>query len=852
MHMRQPSVLSFGRLLSSVAVSAAAGVAMIPLSSAAWAQEATTEVEAEPEAIIVSGQRRSLEDAVNRQRDSDFIVSALSADDVGALPDQNVAEATRRLPGISVENDQGEGRFIVLRGLDANLNATTINGLSVPSPQREGGRAVALDTIPSELLSSLIVHKTFRPDLDGDAVGGVVEIETASAFSRPDGWFTARAEGSYNELQDKWSPRFSVGGSTRFGGDRFGVAAALSYFDRSFGSENNEVDVGWGAAANSRYPIEPEQREYVISRKRIGGALNLDFQATDNARLFIRSLYSDYSDLEYRNRNEYLTRVAPASTTATSALFSDRVRIDRDVKDRTQTQRILALQAGAEIEGEKWSLNIMGGYSSAEEDELDRIDATFRREFRPALVPGFQFEIDYANPRILQVRGTNPASQAAITDPTLFPLTQIDLSNNTVRDKEWSGRIDFRRDMDAGYLKAGARLRLRDRTDDLNQSELTGAAIPAGTLLSGFLGSVDYGLSNFGPAVDPRAIRAFVDQRRGAFVLNPLDSSGGDYKSSEDVYAGYVMGQVETGIATITGGVRVEHTKFDTSGFRVETVPAVSITPISASREYTDWLPSLGIKLEPMDKFVLRGAVSRSISRPLPDASGIRFAVDDDEASIGNPDLDPFRSWNFDLIAEYYPSSSNVISAGFFHKRVSNYIVFRDVAGEPGFTAFSSAIRPENGGTAKITGFEFNIQQTFDMLPSPLDGLLLSANYANIDGKVTDGTGRRISLPKLSKHIGNIAVGYEKWGLSLRAALSYRSKYLDIINNLGYDDRFVQGHKQIDLSASYSFAERYEIYAEASNINDRPFVATFSRLGEINAYERYGPTYAIGLRVTLK
>lgn len=850
--MSQISVSSVGRLMSSVATTAVVAFATIPLSNAAWAQDTSVESEVETEEIVVSGQRQSLENAVNRQRSSDFIVSALSADDVGALPDQNVAEAARRLPGISVENDQGEGRFIVLRGLDANLNATTINGLSVPSPQREGGRAVALDTIPSELLSSLVVHKTFRPDLDGDAVGGVVEIESASAFSRPDGWFTARAEGSYNELQKKWSPRLSAAGSTRFGGDRFGIAAAISYFDRSFGSENNEVDEGWAAAPNTRYPIEPEQREYAISRRRIGGALNFDFQASDNARLFIRTLYSDYNDLEYRNRNEYATRVAPASTTATSALFADRVRIDRDVKDRTQIQRVFALQTGAEIEGDNWTLDVVGGFSSAAEDELDRIDATFRREFRPALVPGFQFEIDYSNPQILQVRGSNAASQAAIIDPALFPLTQIDLSDNKVRDKEWSGRIDFRRDLSAGYLKTGVRVRLRDRTDDLNQRELRGAAIPAGTLLSGFLGNVDYSLSNFGPAADPRAIRAFVDQRRSSFVVNPLDSSGGDYKSSEDVFAGYAMGQIETGIATITGGVRVEHTRFDTSGFRVETVPAVTITPISESKRYTDWLPSLGVKLEPADQFVVRGAVSRSISRPLPDASGIRFAVDDDEASIGNPELDPYRSWNYDLIAEYYPSSSNVISAGFFHKRVSNYIVYRDVAGEPGFTAFSSAIRPENGGTAKITGFEFNIQQTFDMLPSPLDGLLLSANYANINGKVRDGTGRRIPLPKLSRHIANIAIGYEKDGLSLRGALSYRSKYLDIINNLGYDDRFVRAHKQIDLSASYTFAEQYEVYAEASNINDRPFVATFTRPNELNAYERYGATYAVGLRVTFK
>jgi TonB-dependent receptor len=821
----------------------ATAVPLVPVR-AQTSQPAQTAIEE----VVVTGQRLSQRKSVDRQRDSDTFVSALSADDVGNFPDQNVAEATRRLPGISVENDQGEGRFVVLRGFDANLNSTSINGLAVPSPQREGGRAVALDTIPSELLSGLVISKTFRPDLDGDAIGGVIEIETGSAFDRDEAWFTARAEGSHGTLEKKESPRLSLAGASRFGNDRFGVAAALSWYDRKFGSEGNEVDVGWQTTGGATYPIEVEQRNYIIARERIGAVLNLDLAASDSTTFFLRSLYSDYSDLEFRNRHEYLVRAAaPSAATATSVRFNDRIRIDRESKDRTQAQKITSLQFGGKTETGDWRLDGVAGYSRAEEDELNRLDSTFRREFRSSAVPGFLFEYDYSDPRRIKLAGVNAATQIAVTDPAQFPLTALDLSNNTVRDKELSARFDARRDMTDGFVKFGGKLRLRDREDDLNRSSLLTAAIPAGTLATAFRRDVEYTLvPNFGPAIDPAAVRAFADQRRGSFVVNAFDSFSGDYQSSEDVYAGYAMGQVEMDALTWLGGVRIEHTKFETTGVRFTGVA----TPINAMKDYTSILPSLNVKFEPADQWVLRGAVTRSISRTLPDASAARFAVDDDEVSVGNPDLKPFRSWNFDAIAEYYPSDSNVVSLGVFHKRVADYIVFRDVAGQPGFTGFTSAIRPENGDTAKVTGIEANIQQSLDFLPAPLDGLLISANYSYIDGEVRDGTGREIPLPKQSKNIANVALGFEKWGLSLRAALAYRSKYLDIIDNLGYDDRFVRGHMQIDLSAKYNLNEQMQVYAEATNINDRPFVATFTNPSQLNHFERYGATYALGVRYT--
>jgi TonB-dependent receptor len=834
--------------------------AAAPAGAVSAAQPAHSEASGQLEEIVVTGQRASLESAVARQREAESLISALSADDVGNFPDQNVAEATRRLPGVSVENDQGEGRFIVLRGLDPNLNSTTINGLNVPSPQREGGRQVALDTIPSELLAGVVVAKSFTPDMNGDAIGGAVEIETLSAFDRAASWLTARVEGSYNTLQETESPRASLAAANTFAvgesGRRFGIAAAVSWSDRRFGSENNEVDVGWRTSpAGILYPVEPESRDYVINRERLGAALNLDFEATDTMRLFLRTLYTDYSDLEYRNRNEFLVRAAaPVSGTATSAQFNDRIRIDRDSKDRTQEQSILSLQAGADIELESWTIDVVTGYSRATEDEVNRIDATFRREFRAATTPGFLFDMNYSDPLRIQAAGANDATRAAVADPANYPLTEIALTDNTFDDEEWSTRVDFTRRVDwgagPGFVKFGAQGRLREKVNSQDVRTLTAFGVnSAGRAFTAadFLGRVQHSLADFGPAIDPRAVRAFTNSRRGQFALEAFDSFAGDYTAEEDVYAGYAMAQLKTGRTTLTGGVRLEHTSFNSGAFRVE---AGAPVPIEDGTSYTQALPSLNLVFVPNDRWSLRAAASRSIARPIPESAVARFAVDDDAAIIGNPDLKPFKAWNLDLTAEYYPAASNVISLGIFGKRIDDYIVTRDLAGQPGFEAYSSALRAENGDTADLFGVEINVQQTLDFLPVPFDGLLLSANYTYVDGQVRIDDGRQIALPKQSQNLANVALGYEKAGWSARVAFAYRGEYLDIINFLGVSDRFIASHSQWDASVKYDFSSTLQAYIEASNLNNEPMVATFADRSLLSAYEEYETTIALGMRVT--
>jgi TonB-dependent receptor len=255
------------------------------------------------EEVIVYGQAAALAGALSQERSAENLVSVLDSDAMGQFPDQNVAESLRRLSGVTVENDQGEGRYVVIRGMDPDLNATSINGMRASAA--EPRRAMQLDVIPSDVLDGLEIHKTLTADMPGDAIGGSINIKTLSAFSRKGAYIKARAEASQNGLSEEWGPKLSIAGSNVFelnSGRRLGVAAAISYHERDLLIDNNEMD-DWEVADNgSDFSEEFQARLYQVGRERIGGVLNLDFDMSDSTRLYAYTLYSQFTDTELRNR----------------------------------------------------------------------------------------------------------------------------------------------------------------------------------------------------------------------------------------------------------------------------------------------------------------------------------------------------------------------------------------------------------------------------------------------------------------------------------------------------------------------------------------------------------------------
>ena len=831
--------------------------------------------------VLVVGQLANQSSALSRKREADGVSDVVTRDAIGNFPDQNAAESLRRVPGVNVLNDQGEGRFVSVRGLDPELVSTSLNGVRVPSPESDV-RSVALDVISSDIIESIEVKKSLTPDMDADTIGASVEIKTTSAFDRRSDLLTAKVEGSYNEYSGQVTPKGSVDFATRLG-ENVGLSGGVSYYRREFETDNIEAD-DWEDAGQGPFATEVQYRDYDVERERISATLGLDFRVGDSTELYARGIYSQFDDHEYRRRLTFdlgdFDDDGPSSFDGTTATFDDsdeEFTIERDVKDRFERQTIKSVVIGGESDWGDWFAEYSASWAQSSEREDGSVDpAQFERDFEDdGLVIGF----DYGDPRkplfsVLE-------GQALFADPAGYGLKDIEFTAlSDAVDEEYAAQIDLGRRiyLDRGEftVQGGIKARWRDKTYEktvefYENDDLT---------LDQVLGEQTYRIIDLGPVPSKTGASDFFFANRDAFefqnVDSAFDSAVEDYAVSEDVIAGYLLGRYDTPELRIVGGVRVENTRNDITGNEVTlieedgTLPngdiatddTVLVAPVAFERNYTDWFPSLTLRYEPQPEVVLRAAAYRSMVRPKLSKLAPRFAVeqnDDDEreGEFGNPDLEPYEAWNFDVAAEYYFTRNGAITTAMFYKDIKNYIV--DTIENDGVyrgIAFDEAEIPINGESAQVFGIELGVAQALDFLPDPLDGFIVQANYTYTDawGTVfTDGDAsdpRTIPLPSTSRNTFNVALGYEKGPFNLRLAGTYRDRYLDEIDGEAEFDRYVDDHFQLDLSAKFRVTEQFQLFYEWVNINNAKYFAynEFGGRRNLYQYEEYGSTMKFGLR----
>lgn len=804
------------------------------------------------EHVEVVGQAASIDQALKEQRNSDNIESVVHADGVAQLPDANVAEAVQRLPGISVERDQGEGRFVSVRGLGPDLNSVTINGTLVPSPQ-SARRAVALDVLPSELVQSLSVIKTLTPDMDANSLGGTVDVQSLSAFDHKGLFYTGTSEAGYNQNTHQTSPKFSGAISDRFslgdGIDNFGVAAALSWNKRDFGSDNVETGGAWdfndGARLNSF-----EQRVYDISRERTGGGLNFDYKPDDDTQLYLRTLYSRFKDSETRNS----TSLEFDKPQAAGEL--GKAKAKRKLKQREETQEIQSYVFGGERMLGLWTLSGQAGYSRSSEDSPGHIaGATFKGN---SSFPNSGF-YDTEKPR--------PIISAGFYDPSNFTLDKVDWEEQDTRDTEKNLRLDLARDYDvegyASQVKFGGKVSRRNKDNDLNAwvyKDFDDAGFNDAQLnMTPFdKGNVHYQLGQFGPGISGGAIKDLIGGLNPGDYYDEQESRANDFKMREDINAAYVMNTVDIDDWRFIAGMRYEGTEFEAKGTGVRDG---AFEAQDTQRDYHHWLPGLHARYQLDKNTQLRAAWTNAVVRPTFGQLAPGFVIDDDEASFGNPNLKPLESSNFDLGIEHYMGQAGTVSAFLFYKDIKNFVYNNDLAGSGEWVDFTEAHTYANGDSAKLYGLELAYSQKFDWLPAPWNGLLLGANTtfsrssASIEG-FDQGTGRNrkrdIDLPNQSDTVGNLMLGWEDDTLSLRLSANYKSQYLYELAGISdkAHDLHVDAQTFVDFSARYSLTKNLQVSFEAQNLTDQPYFVYSGHRRYNNQYEEYGPTYSLGLTFT--
>ncbi|WP_374355483.1 TonB-dependent receptor, partial [Chitinimonas sp.] len=656
---------------------------LLALSIAAFGQHAIAaeSAAASAETIVVIGQAARIQQALDVQQASDAIVSVVHADGIGALPDANVAEALQRVPGVSIERDQGEGRYVRVRGLGPDLNGVTVNGTTLPSPE-SGRRAVMLDTIPSALIRSLEVQKTLTPDQDASSIGGTVEIKTRSAFDAPGRFLSLETLASHDGNTGQTSPKFDLAWSDRLARGKLGMAAGLSWEKRKFGSDNIETGGAWDVSGSQALLNKFEQRDYRIERERLGAALNVEYKPEAGSRYYVRGLYTRFDDREERQS----TLVSFSKPQAEGA--SSSAKISRALKSREEIQQVRSLNLGAEQKLGDWKLLVAGGVSHASETEpeyLTGVEFAGKSSFSGT---GYR---NAARPELFAPASSRDAGQ--------FALTKAKAPMSDSHDRERNLRIDGERSTvlgDAGVaIKFGAKFSRRDKDYDKTSwafknlgkapAALPKAALELGSYLNGNTG---WGLGEFGPRIDEAGVRALFAGIAHDSYLDQSASQIEDYRIKEDRDAAYVQSSVEFGNWRWLGGVRFEGSRHHLQGTGLR--DGVFL-PTVADRRDRHWLPALQLRHDISDATSVRAAITHSVVHPTfaQMRPGLLIDVAAGEAAFGNPDLKPLTSRNLDLGIESRLGKASTVSAYVFHKRINDFIYSADLAGSGRWAGFN-------------------------------------------------------------------------------------------------------------------------------------------------------------------
>lgn len=821
--------------------------------------EATAVADVVVTGVITDGVARSL----NQQKNADGVISVLSADAIGRYPDPNVAESLQRAPGIAIQRDQGEGRYINVRGAPSAFTAVSVDGVAIPAVSPTT-RAVDLDTLPSDIVSTVEVSKTLLPSQDADSIAGAVNIKTRSPFDARRLAVSGYAGGSYNDYGGS-DVRGAVTASNVFGADQtFGALLSLSYSETNRRPDN--VENAWTKVTQAGRDVmvleESLFKDYETKRTRQAATGALEWRPSDDLRAWVRGSYAEFEDDEYRNtlRFGYSDGSLGAGATDTSATFTG-ARIYKQLRHRTQDNQITTLSAGLERtfdNGAVWDATL--SWANSEQTYPHRDELVYRSG---------SATLSYNTANHYQPTYSAFADPTGYyLDPTKYSFRENTFRSNTTGQEDVAFKTNFELPTVIGDREVawtfGGKYSSRDISADEERFRDRAATANPGALAPLLSDrpsqNYDYLLGKKFDAglVDAYLAQAAANGSKAAAARRLPQSISADYTAGEDILAAYGQARFDVGATNVVLGLRVENTRFEGQALEYNEVTGAS-TPKTASRDQTDVFPNLTLRHSFSEDLIGRFALTRAISRPeyLDVVPRVLETTDSGRvtATVGNPDLKPTLSNNLDAGLEYYLRPLGVVSANAFYKDLSDYRYTLTVAGTYNNLP-AELTRTENAPDGHIAGIELNWQQTFSFLPGWASGFGVFANATFTDAEIKLGrtyAGRDVfDLPGQSDTNYNAAVFYERGGLSARLSYTRRSDYLEAIDADDGDlDLYVEGREQLDFTASYDFGNGVELFGEAKNLTDSAGVKYYGVRERTYEYEKFGYNVFVGVRFKL-
>jgi TonB-dependent receptor len=833
--------------------------------------------------VVYAGRAHGDAEAINEVRTSANILNVLPAEVITSLPNANIADAVGRLPGVTLERDEGEGKYVQIRGTEPRLSNTTIDGINVPSPE-SGVRQVKLDTIPADLVDSVQINKTLSANQDGDAIGGSLNLVTKTAGETP--YISAYGSGGFSPIFD--TPPVSEYGVTT--GKRFGTQKKMGVLGGFTYDYNGRAidDIEPSPTSDSLIPSYDsiDLRQYRYDRSRYGIIGTADYKINEGSDIAARFLYSDFKD--YGDRWVYTLN-------------------NGDVPQFNVSRRLPDYAIGTlAISGRQFFTSSWLSYE---------VSAARARQSAAAGNPGANF--DYSgNPDVVSSLCTydatatvskyrpqfNPACTAPRSPayaPANYTLTELDTTQGQTTQLNLQANASYAMNYHAGSHFGTFEFGFKVRNAHKGQFAFSPAYTPndnfapEAQLMSNFLNDIHnnryYGGSyRLGPFADYNQIVAFQQAHPDDFSTDEADthlnSDASNFNLDERITAGFLMNTIEFGRFRLQTGLRFEGTDLRTTGYQVNLDSSgdyLSTTPVHSSGSYLDALPSVQIHYAIAPDTAIRVVYGRGISRPNPQDLVPSITLDQSTNpytySLGNPNLKAEHANDYDLLFEKFFSPLGLVQAGFFYKDLGDPIVSIRTKPTSGQFAGFLVQQPTNAGSAYVTGLEIAYQQRLSYLPGRFGGLGFSGNYSYTASQATGVDPLRNDKPALLRqapNTWNVSPTYDQGSLSVRLGISYNGPniYQYQYENLQYQDgstqttpvdppptggtkgpagdNYLYAHTQVDAQIMYRLPAGFTALVSGLNLTNEVFGFYNGSPRYVVQREYYKPTYSFGVRWT--
>jgi TonB-dependent receptor len=846
--------------------------------------DAALQVPSQSDQVVVTAQRVSGEaEAINIERTADNIVQVLPSKVITSLPNTNIADAVGRAPSVTLERDEGEGKYVQIRGTEPRLSNVTVNGVHLPSPEANV-RNIKLDTIPSDIVDRIEVNKTLSANQDGDAIGGSVNLVTKSALERPT--YDFATQGGYTPIQ---------GGRTLDGfsgtiGQRLLADKKLGLlFGGSFDLNNRGIDdlepsqaIGNFNGANFAYINGEDFRTYQYYRTRLGFDGEADYTIKPGAHVYLRGFYSDFHDdgdvwVYTPNAGAIVSHSGSQTTFDNTSNMVYRHYV------RRPDQGVFSYVTGANYSVSpttilSYQVAVSRGHNYGGQDfpttNFNGPNATF------ALT-----EADPYRPKLFPTDGTN------IYDPAAYSISNTSVTNYQSYQLNFEGTMSVSKAYTVGshYSTFEMGFEGRDAHKKQNENDFFYNAVNPYTMdqLLGTHSNPSYYDRSFtlGPFTDYSKIRGVIASgiANGGFTpnldKNRIVSDPATWDTSERIWAGYLMDSISLGKLRLQGGLRIESTgsNFLANKVTLNSGAYVSTTPVTGTAGYINLMPSIQAQYLLEKNTNLRLAYGRGISRPnftdLVPSVQVDPNTSPKSLQVGNPGLNPTKANNYDILIEHYFQPLGILQGGYFYKSLTDPI-YPTVSFVPAGQDFAGYLRQQsiNGPSAHIQGVEMAWQQRLSFLPGMLSGFGVSANYSYTTSQVTFPaafSGGRIDHPSLQRqapNTWNLGFTYDKARFSMRFGVShndaniYAYGYVHDPTNPSADadpilgikgplaDQYLYQHTQYDVQGSYRFYRGLEVVISGLNLSNEVFGFYTGSPIYPNQREYYKPTVIVGMR----